>query len=177
MFEVQEYSMDTLQAILTRRSIRKYKPDGIVMEDVEKILRAGMQAPSARNLQPWHFILIDQREVLDRVPEFHPYSSMVPEAPAAIVICGDLNEEPSMDYINQNCSAATENMLLAAHALGLGGVWLGIQPREERVEGMRKLLNLPPDIIPVSMVVLGHPDEKKGPADRYRPGRIHHNRW
>jgi len=169
--------MDAQEVILTRRSIRKYKSGEISEKQMEQILRAGMQAPSARNIQPWHFIVIKERDILDQIPRFHPYSSMILEAPVAIAVCGDLNEEPSIDYINQNCSAATENMLLAAHSMGLGGVWLGIQPRKDRIKGIKELLELPDRIAPVSLIVLGYPDEKKGPVDRYRPDRVHFNRW
>lgn len=169
--------METFDALMTRRSIREYKSDTIPDKLLERILRAAMQAPSARNLQPWHFVIINRRDVLDSIPKFHPYASMVLQAPVVIVVCGDLDIENSIDYINQDCSAATENILIAAHASGLGAVWLGVVPREKRIKGVKKLLNLPDHIVPVSMVVMGYPDEKIGPADRYRPQRIHQNSW
>jgi nitroreductase len=134
-----------------------------------------MQAPSAHNAQLWHFIVITERRILDAVPEFHSYARMLLEAPAAILVCGDFGVEESPEYINQACFAAAQNILLASHTLGLGAVWLGIYPREKRVREIRRLLRLPSRIIPVSLVALGYPAEKKAPADRYQPQRVHFN--
>jgi nitroreductase len=161
--------MDTLDAIFTRRSIRKFKADGVPPEMVETLLRAGMQAPSANNLQPWYLVVITRREVLDRIPSFHPYSAMLTQAPLAILVCGDRTLQPMEGYWVQDCSAATQNILLAAHALGLGAVWLGIHPREERIRGMRALLHLPDEKAPLSLIALGWPAEPKGRADRFKP--------
>jgi nitroreductase len=169
--------MDAMQAILTRRSIRQYTrkpvPDAILKE----LLAAAMSAPSAGNQQPWHFIVIDDREILDRVPGIHPYSHSVKSAPVAILVCGDLNLEIHKDFWIQDCSAATENILIAVQANGLGAVWLGIYPREERVRGMKNLFNLPRHVIPFSLISIGYPAEIKAPAGRFNDSRIHYNRW
>lgn len=169
--------METMECLLTRRSIRKYVKKEIPGGTMKKILKAGMYAPSARNYQPWYFIVLNQQEILDKVTLFHPYSSMLPKASAGIVVCGDLNIEPTEAYINQDCSAATQNILLAAHDLGLGTVWLGLYPREKRMQGMKDLLKLPHYILPVSLIAIGYPGEEKPVPNRYREDRIRFNSW
>ncbi len=167
--------MDAMEAILSRRSIRKYTDQKISDELIGEILKAAMSAPSANNLQPWHFVIISERQILDRIPEFHPYSSMLYFAPLAIAVCGDAELQSA--FWVQDCSAASENILLAAHAKGLGAVWLAIYPREQRVQGLRKLLGLPENIIPLSLISLGYPAAKKPPENRYDPSKVHHNHW
>lgn len=169
--------METYKAIITRRSIRVFIDKPIDDLLLEKILKAGMYAPSARNLQSWHFILCNRREILDKIPDAHPHAKMCYEAQAAIVVCGDLSIEPSVEYNTINCSAATQNILLAAHELGLGSVWLGVYPRADRVEGITKLFRLPGDIVPVSIVALGYPGEEKDIPERFNKERIHFNKW
>lgn len=169
--------MDTIKAMMTRRSIRRFQEREIEEGKIETLLRAAMQAPSGHNHQPWHFIVITERRILSAIPEFHPYAKMLHQAPAAITICGDTRIEESLEYINTDCSAATENLLLAAHALGLGAVWLGIYPREERVEGIRRLLEIPRHIIPIALVAVGYAAEDREPEDRFQPERVHRNRW
>jgi nitroreductase len=136
-----------------------------------------MQAPSARNHQPWHFIVITERSILSAIPKFHTYAKMLHEAPVAILICGDRRIEESVEYINSDCSAAAENLLLAAHDLGLGAVWLGIYPRERRVQEIRRLLDIPRHVVPIALAALGYPEEARKPEDRFQPERVHRNRW
>jgi nitroreductase len=167
--------MEALEAILTRRSVRKYKATRIPKDVIVELLRAAMSSPSASNKQPWHFIVITRRLTLNQIPDFHPFASMLEQSPAAIAICGDILIQP--DYWIQDCSAATENILLAAHAKGLGAVWLAIYPREPRILGLRKLLRLPENIMPLSLVALGYPIENKLPANRFDQSKIHHNKW
>jgi nitroreductase len=169
--------METFRAITTRRSIRKFTSQEVPEELVDKILRAAMQAPSARNYQPWQFVVVDDRKTLDKIPLVHPYAEMVYQATLAILVCGDLNLEQSVEYCAINCSAATQNILLAAHDLGLGAVWLGVFPREKRIRGLKKILNIPEDIVPISLVACGYPAEKIGFEDRFKKERIHHNKW
>lgn len=169
--------MEAMEAILTRRSIRKYTKQSVSEEVIRKLLEAAMSAPSARNTQPWHFVVINDRAILDEIPKLHPYSQMLKEAPLAILVCGDLKLQNNEGYIVQDCSAATQNLLLAAHSEGLGAVWLGIYPREERISGIRKLLNIPSYILPISLISLGHPAEKKERENRYQESRVHYNRW
>jgi nitroreductase len=169
--------MDTIKAIKTRRSIRRFAERMVEEKKIETLLRAAMQAPSSRNSQPWHFIVITERKTLSAVPEFHTHAKMLHEAPLAIMVCGDLRIEQSIEYINTDCSAATENLLLAAHDLGLGAVWLGIYPREQRVEEIRRLLDIPRHVIPISLVALGYAAEDKEPEDRFRSERVHRDSW
>jgi nitroreductase len=163
--------------ILSRRSVRKFTKEPVAEEQVRQLLAAAMAAPSAGNQQPWHFVVIDDRRVLDQPPAFHPNSKMLYEAPLAIAVCADLTRDSHHGMWVQDCSAATENLLLAAHALGLGAVWLGIYPREERVGGLRKLLGLPEHVMPLSLVAVGHPGEHPPPAERFQESRIHRNHW
>lgn len=166
-----------MDAIFNRRSIRKYTDQIIPEEFIEKILRAGMAAPSANNEQPWHFIVIDDRDILNEIPKYHPYAQMLKEANRAILVCGDRTVQKFDGYWIQDCAAATQNMLLMAHELGLGAVWLGIYPRDERVKLTKELFCIPEHITPLSLISLGFPAEKKQPSDRYKPERIHYNRW
>jgi len=171
--------MDAIEAILSRRSIRKYKKETLSKELIDELLSAAMNAPSACNEQPWHFVVIQDRKVLDEVPKYHPYSiPAIREAPAAIVVCADLHlaAEDGAWWV-QDCSAATENILIAAQAKGLGAVWLGIYPKEDRVEGLKALLALPQDVIPLSIISLGYPAEKRPHENRFQSSRVHYNRW
>lgn len=169
--------MDAMEAILTRRSIRKYTESAVPGDLIEEILEAAMAAPSAGNEQPWHFVVINKRELLDAIPRFHPHSKMLKHAPVAVLVCGDLSLEKHKGYWVQDCSAATQNLLLAAHALGLGAVWLGVFPREERVKGLSKLLGLPENIVPLALVSMGYAAEEKPRADRFKEERIRYNGW
>jgi nitroreductase len=171
--------MEAYEAILSRRSIRKYQNRPIEDELIERLIRAGMSAPSAHNEQPWHFVVIKDRAILDEIPKFHPYAKMLSEAPVAISVCADhaLEKDPTAGYWIQDCSAATQNILLAAHALGLGACWLGIHPREKRKTELRKLLHLPESVEAFSVIALGYPAEDKKPSASFTPDRIHQNQW
>lgn len=169
--------MDVFEAIHTRRSIRVYTEKEVTDQQIEIMLKAAMAAPSARNYQPWHYLVIKDKEILRQIPEFHPYAKMVNDASVAIIVCGDHSIEKMTEYNNQNCSAATQNILLAAHGLGLGAVWLGVYPREQRVQGIKELCNLPDHILPISLISIGYPAEKKEKVDRYKPERVHYNSW
>jgi len=169
--------MDALNAILSRRSIRKYTAQPVSEEMIRELLEAAMAAPSAGNEQPWHFVVMDDREILDAIPRFHPYSRMLEEAPMAILVCGDLELQKYEGYWVQDCSAATENLLIAAQAKGLGAVWLGVYPIEERVAGFRNLLGVPDHVIPFALISIGYPAEQKPGADRYNSSRVRRNRW
>ena len=169
--------MDAMEAILTRRSIRKYSPGAIDDNIIHQLLEAGMSAPSAANGQPWHFIVVTDRKILDKIPDFHPYANMIKEAPLAIFVCGDLQLEKGKGAWVIDCSAATENILIAANAKGLGSVWLGMYPLEERVNGARKLLSLPIHILPLCIISIGYPGENKPPSNRFNQERVHLNKW
>jgi nitroreductase len=169
--------MSLLNVILDRRSIRKFLNKEVPEEIIVSLLKAGMYAPSARNTQSWQFLVVRKRLLLDAIMDVHPYAKMLKYAPVAILVCGDKSLEENIDYLNQNCSAATQNILLAATALGLGSVWLGVYPRNERIEPLQKLFDLPSQIIPISLIAIGYPDEIKTRPDRFIPERIHYDNW
>ncbi len=169
--------MDTTKAILKRRSIRKYNKKPIPKQLVDEMLRAAMYAPSARNFRPWQFIVVDQRKILDELSELHPYAKMLREATLAILVCGDFSREKEIGYLAVNCAAATQNILLSAYALGLGSVWLGVYPREARMNDIRQFLSLPHHIVPISLIAIGWPAEEKSQPERFEEGKVHYNRW
>lgn len=169
--------MEILEGIITRRSIRKYTNQKINNDQVQMLLKAGMYAPSARNQQPWHFMVIDNRDLMNKITEIHPYAKMLSNAQLAILVCGDETLELSSGYWVVDCSAATQNILLAAHGMGLGAVWLGLHPREERKQAIRDLFKLPGHIQPLSLISVGYPDEVKEIPERFKPERIHYNSW
>lgn len=169
--------MDTLEAIHTRRSIRQYQDKSVPEELLRKLLSAAMTAPSARNQQPWEFIVITEKDLLQKISGVNPNADMAAEAPLAILVCGNLAIETSPGYWVIDCAAATQNLLLAAHALGLGAVWTGTYPNEDRMDGYTELFDLPEYILPHSLVVLGYPQEQPLSQDRFQEERIHYNGW
>lgn len=166
-----------MNAILNRKSIRKYKDLKISDELVEELLKAAMAAPSAGNEQPWEFVIIRHKDTLKKITEIHPYSQMLLNTDVAIVVCGNEQKELFKGFWIQDCSAATENILIAAEDKGLGAVWLGVYPLEDRVKGIKELLDLPESVIPLSIIPIGYPDEEKKAVDRFNKDRIHWNRW
>jgi nitroreductase len=136
-----------------------------------------MHAPTARNRQPWHFVVADDREIIDALSEAHPHAKMLREAQLAILVCGDRSLQEEDAYLVQDCSAATQNIMLAAHALGLGSVWLGMYPRSDRMENVGKLLELPDHILPVALISIGYPNEIKDAPERYIEERVHWNKF
>lgn len=169
--------METLETIKTRRSIRKFRTKSLSEEQINVLLEAAMYAPSARNTQSWHFIVIDDRDVLNKIPKIHPYADMLYEAPLAILICGDLHIEAIPEYNALNCAAATQNIMLAAHSIGLGSVWLGVYPRIERMEPLIKLMELSENVIPISLLAIGYPNEEVPQPVRFKKERIRKNKW
>jgi nitroreductase len=166
---------DLIQTILARRSIRRYTSEPVSEESIQTLLEAAMAAPSASNRKPWQFVVLTARETMDTLAEAHPHGKMLFDAPLCISVCGDLTVMER--YWVQDCSAATENLLLAAVALGLGAVWLGVYPRDERVAAVRQLLGLPDHITPLNLIAIGHPGEKKEPRTQYDETRVHRERW
>ena len=167
-------SRELIQAIFTRRSIRRYSADPVGEEDVKTLLEAAMAAPSAGNSQPWHFIVVTDRQTLDALAEVHTYGKMLFEAPLCIAVCGD----PSLSrHWVQDCSAATENLLLAVAALGLGAVWLGVHPDADRSAAVRELLGIPESMAPLNLISIGHPAEEKEPRTQYDEARVHRELW
>lgn len=168
-----------MDAILQRRSVREYTDKPVSEEVLTALLEAAMCAPSAGNERPWHFVVITERALLEGITEFHEYSKMLKQAPAAIIVCADMNLDKyqGIGYWIQDCAAATENILIAAQELGLGSCWLGMYPKKDRVEGLRRLLNIPEHIVPFSGIALGYPASAKSPGSRYDQTRVHRNGW
>lgn len=170
--------MELFEGLLSRRSIRKYTGERINEEKIMSVIKAGMYAPSANNTRPWHFIIVDDREIMEKIMKVHPYSAMLSEASHAIIVCGDEKLQNGPGYYVLDCSAATQNVLLAAHALGLGAVWLGVEPKSDRKKAIKEILGLPGYIHPVSIISIGIPVKipEKTPA-RFEQKKIRKNKW
>ena len=166
--------MDILNVIFSRRSIRNYQGRRLERETLEQLLRAAMAAPTAANAQPWEFVVVDEPEYLDPLKSVLPFGKYNP--PAAIVVCGNpdiANNSAGKLYWVQDCSAAIENMLIAAAGMGLGTVWIGVYPLESRVESVRKVLNIPENVTPLGVVYVGYPAEQKEARTQYNPHRVY----
>jgi len=169
--------MEFLELIMSRRSIRHFKKNPVEREKIELLLRSAMFAPTAANRQPWYFIVIDDRQLMSSIMKLHPNSWMLETASHAIAVCGDENLQHGPGYWTTDCGAATENILLAAKALDLGSCWIGVYPKEKRMESISGLLKLPGHIRVFSLIAIGYPDEVKERPDRYKPERIYSNTW
>ena len=169
--------MDILTALHTRRSIRAYTSDPVTDDEIHTLLEAAMIAPSAGNGQPWEFFVIQDKKLLHAIPTINPYAGMAAKAPVAIMVCGNLEAEKYPGFWVQDCSAATQNILLAGTALGLGTVWTAIYPMEDRVAAARDLFGLPQHIVPLSIVIIGRPAQGAKHMSRFDPSKVHQDRW
>jgi nitroreductase len=165
---------EVLNFITSRRSIRNFTSEPVSEEDLMIILKSAMAAPSARNVQPWSFVTVQDRNTLNKLSEAHPYGKMLSEATLAIAVTG---ASEKTDWWTQDCSAATQNILLAASGLGLGSVWLGVHPRPDRVKALREILGIPQEIQVLSLVAIGHPTEKRPGRTQYDPEKVHRDKW
>lgn len=173
--EIMKQEKDALSVIYSRKSVRKYvegKP--VSEEDLQALLKAGMSAPSGKDTRPWEFVVVDDRATLEAMAEKLPYAKMLPKAALAIVVCGD---SAKSSYWYLDCSAAAQNILLAAEALGLGAVWTAAYPYDDRMEAVAKNTHLPANILPLAVIPVGHPDGEFKPKDKFDPKKIHRNRW
>jgi len=164
--------------IMTRASVRSYTQQPVEDEKVEALLRAGMAAPTAVNKQPWHFIVVNDKATLGKIAELTPNAGMAAQAPLAIVVCGDMTKTldgVARDFWVQDASAATENILLAAHGMGLGGVWTGLYPDLERSKKIAGLLQTPDNIVPMCTLVIGYPDGEVQPKDKWNAANVSYN--
>ena len=180
--EVKNESNDNgmLETIMTRTSIRQYTDQPVEKEKIEAMLRAGMAAPTAVNAQPWHFVVVSDKAKLGELAAANPRAGMLKSAPLVIVVCGDMTkamEGKGRQFWIQDCSAATENILLAAHAQGLGAVWTALYPMEERMQPVSEALKLPDTLIPLCTVVIGYPAEQPEPKDKWKPENISYNEY
>ena len=169
--------MEVLEALRTRRSIRKYTKEEIPEGDIRKIIEAAMSGPSAANSQPWHFVIEKTRSILNEISKVSPYAKMTKDAAIAIVVCGDPKLDKIPQFWPQDCSIAAQNILLAAHSLGYGAVWTAAYPMEDRVKNLQKLLGIPSSIIPLAVIPIGKPAEIKEGDKPYLEERIHLDKW
>jgi nitroreductase len=169
--------MDTLNCILSRRSIRNYSDKKIPSETINCLLKAAMYAPSAFNQQPWEFIVIDDKNVFNSIIKAVPYTEMIKEASHVIIACGNLSIDKNIEFILQDCSAAIQNILLAAHNEGIGSCWIASAGIGETVDALKNLFILPDSIFPVAIISLGYPAETPAAEDRYLTSKIHNNKW
>lgn len=175
-----EAANSTIEDIMTRTSVRSYSDRKVESATVDTLLRAAMAAPTAVNKQPWRFVVINDKSTLKYISENMGSMRMAADASLAVVTCGDMTatlEGEGRDYWIQDVSAATENLLLAAHALGLGAVWCGIYPISERIAKFSELLQLPENITPMACVCIGYPAGESTPKDKWKPEYIHYNTW
>ena len=166
-----------MEEIFERRSIRKYKDKEVETEKIKRLLEAAVAAPSAGNEQPWHFVIIKDRKRLNHLAEIHPYAKMLKEAPLAIAVCADLDKQKHQGFWVQDCSAATQNILLEAVSLGLGTVWIGCHPAENREKKVSEYLEVPNNIKTLSLIAVGYPAAEKGKVDRLSDEIIHYENW
>lgn len=168
--------METIKAIMTRRSIRTWTNEPVTDGERKTILEAAMNAPSAADARPWHFVTMDDPEVINRFTEMGG-TEMLAESTFMVLICGDERMETYPGFWPQDCSCAAQNMQLAAHDIGIGCVWVAIYPLEERVETCRRILSIPNAITPFAILAMGVPNEVLSPEERYDEARLHHNKW
>jgi nitroreductase len=169
--------MEVQKALLNRRSIRKYKDQKLSKEKIDKILKAAMYAPSAMNLQAWQFIVIDDKEILIDTIKSIPYAEMLRQSAAAIIVCGDSSVEKNESWLLQDCSAAIQNILISAHGLGIGSCWIAIHGMDDVYKSIKTQFKLPENIVPVSLISLGFPDEVVETEERFKEDKIHFNMW
>lgn len=171
---------DALQVIAQRKSVRHYTNKPVSRETLELLLKAGMAAPTAADKRPWAFVVLSEASQRQAVAGILPFGRMLAGAQAAIVVCGLPRKSlPGIEseFWIQDCSAASENILLAAEALGLGAVWIGVYPLPERVQTLQKILGLPKEVVPLNVISLGYPTGVEKPKDKFQPANIHWNRW
>lgn len=169
-----------LDAISARTSIRAYQDRPVGVDTVELLLRAAMSAPSARNRQPWAFIVVDDKALLRQLADSLPYAQSAAAAPMAVVVCGVLTESQGATNAGwwvQDAAAASENLLLAAHAVGLGAVWTGVYSYEDRVRAVRNVLGLPRHVVPLNVIPIGYPAENPAPKQKWDPAKVRRNGW
>jgi len=175
----EETIPDAMSVIFSRKSVRQYTEEKISNDQLELLVKAGMAAPTARNLQPWTFLIITEEVLLKEMADMLPFGKMLSQAAAAIIVCGDLSkvDVSGPEYWVQDCSAATQNILLATEALGLGGVWIGAYPSMERANSLKTFYNLPEHIMPLSVISLGYPKGEHVPKDKWDANKVFWNKW
>jgi nitroreductase len=170
---------DAITVIHERKSVRSFTGDPVRKEDLDTIVRAGMAAPSAVNMQPWSFIIVTERPLLDELRLALPFARMLDKAAAAIVVCA-LPEKAHggrSEFAILDSAAASQNILLATEALGLGAVWTAVYPEEDRMKAVRRILKMPANVLPINVIPVGRPTGADKPKDKWKPGNIHRETW
>ncbi len=167
--------MDLLTGISTRRSVRKFTDQAVGETNLRTILDAGFCAPSARNLRPRHFVVVDNHELRREVAALAPNYGRLNDATAAIIVCGDSSIQETQEFLIEDCSASVQNMLLAIHGLGLGAVWCGVKFDSDGAKALARTLQLPSKVRPIAIIALGHPAETPDVPDRYDEDKVHWN--
>jgi nitroreductase len=163
--------------VLLRTSVNDFTEEPVSDEVVDGLLRAAMSGPTTGDQRPWHFVVIRDQAVRNKVPEIHRFAHLVPRAPVALLVCGDETLQRDRGFWVQDCAAATENILLEAERRGLGAIWLGIYPIEGLVQAFRRLINVPQHAVPFSLVALGYPVERGRTVSQYDGSRVHIDIW
>lgn len=177
---MQKTETDALSFIYNRKSVRYFTEQDVTREQLEILVKAGMSAPTGKNLQPWEFIIITNKETLNQLSKDLPCAKMLHNVPAAIIVCGNLKEsstKPFEHYWALDCSAASENILLAAEAMGLGAVWTAAFPYPKKMKIISDLVHLPEHVVPLNVIPVGHPCNIEAPKDKYKPEKVHWEEW
>ena len=169
--------MEVLEAITTRASIRNYTGQPLSEQEINTLLLAGFCAPSAMNRRPWHFLVIREQELLQRIGEHSTYGKMIPKAAVCIIVCGDQERMSFPELLTDDCAAAIQNILLAAHGTGLGAVWCGLVKGQEFYQYIKEEFQLPAHIEPEGLIAVGHPAETRSHQERFEPNKIHYDQW
>ena len=166
-----------MDAVATRLHVRKYTSQADDKQSVRALLEAAMAAHSEGDQRPWHFVVVEDLATRERIAETHPAAHIVVQAPVVICVCGDQALQKHPGFWVQDCAAATENILIKAQNMRLGAMWFGVYPMEGRVQTVRKILDLPPNVIPFSLTTVGYPAEHNGLKCQYNESRVHFDRW
>ena len=166
-----------MNSIFSRCSIRRFKNIKIEKEKQDLILKAAFAAPSAKNAQPWEFIVIEDEQELAKMSTFTPYAKPLEKAALGMVVLGNLQRNDLIDFCEQDCAAATQNMLLEAAELGIGSVWIGVYPMHDRVQMIKDHFQLPDHVVPLWMIAFGYPDQSPNIKDKFNPDYIHYHHW
>jgi nitroreductase len=172
-------SDETLKIIHQRKSVRNFSGEAVTKDSLLTLVKAGMAAPSAVNCQPWEFVVVTERKILDQLADGLPYAKMLYKAGAAIIVCGDPSKAHGnmTEYAVIDSTLASENILLAAEAIGLGAIWTAAYPYEERINVVREAVHVPESVIPLNVIPIGHPTGEDKPKEKYDSAKIHWNLW
>lgn len=169
--------MQAIEAIRTRVSIREFTPENVHEEELNTLLDAALCAPSANARRPWHFITVQDKEMLQTLGEIGRYTGPIGRAPLCVVVCGDGNIQTTREFVLEDCAAAIQNLLLAAHALGLGAVWCGVEMGSDMEKQLAELFRTPEKVVPMAMIAIGRPAQTRTAQNRFDTAKLHREKW